>query len=256
MPRKDMGKGVIGMLQRTDQFIVRFAQDAQDVLAAQKLRYRVFVEELGGSGAKVDHTHKAERDIFDDHAAHLLLIDTRQPQDTRVVGAYRLMTKAAAQAAGAFYSQSEYDLSPVLNADREVLEIGRSCLDAAYRGGTGLMHLWSALAAYVQETEIETIFGVASFHGADPVKHALALSYLHANYLADEDIRPRSKSFHPMAGLPLTPADRKRALQDTPSLIKAYLRLGGQVGEGAFIDRACNTVDVWVVLDTGALTAR
>jgi putative hemolysin len=35
-----------------------------------------------------------------------------------------------------------------------------------------------------------------------------------------------------------------------PALIKAYLRLGGYVGEGAFVDHAFNTTDVCLIMDT------
>ena len=41
-----------------------------------------------------------------------------------------------------------------------------------------------------------------------------------------------------------------------PSLIKAYLRLGGCVGEGAFIDHAFNTTDVCLLMDTAMLNER
>ncbi len=41
-----------------------------------------------------------------------------------------------------------------------------------------------------------------------------------------------------------------------PPLIKAYLRTGGTVGEGAFIDRAFNTVDVCLILDTTQIPQR
>ncbi|NNF91025.1 MAG: ornithine-acyl-ACP acyltransferase, partial [Boseongicola sp.] len=41
-----------------------------------------------------------------------------------------------------------------------------------------------------------------------------------------------------------------------PPLIKSYLKLGGFVGEGAFVDRAFNTTDVCLVLDTARLSVR
>ena len=41
----------------------------------------------------------------------------------------------------------------------------------------------------------------------------------------------------------------------TPALIKAYLRLGGFVGEGAWIDHAFNTTDVCLVMDTVRMSA-
>jgi len=48
--------------------------------------------------------------------------------------------------------------------------------------------------------------------------------------------------------------DRVAALRDMPALIKAYLRLGGTVGEGAFIDHAFNTIDVCLVMDTARMS--
>ena len=46
-------------------FDVRLATDDTDLKAAQRLRYRVFVEELGGDGLMVDHEARLERDEFD-----------------------------------------------------------------------------------------------------------------------------------------------------------------------------------------------
>jgi len=50
--------------------------------------------------------------------------------------------------------------------------------------------------------------------------------------------------------------DRRAAMVDTPALIKAYLRLGGFVGEGAYIDHAFNTTDVCLLMDTKRLSAK
>ena len=50
--------------------------------------------------------------------------------------------------------------------------------------------------------------------------------------------------------------DRRKAMVEVPALIKAYLRLGGFVGEGAFIDHAFNTTDVCLILDTARMNER
>ena len=244
------------MLQSTDQFIVRFAQDQNDLRAAQHLRYRVFVQELHGDGAGVDHEKRIEADEFDAHADHLLLLDQKRAMGDQIIGVYRLLSSEGARKAGGFYSSSEFDLSLLINSGRSLLELGRSCIAADYRGGTGMLHLWAALAAHVQDAGIDTLFGVASFHGADPEQHALPLAYLRTNYLADADRRPRSRAHHAMDGLEFTLETRKAALQQMPALIKAYLRLGGKVGDGAFVDQAFNTVDVCLTLDTADLAAR
>ncbi len=49
---------------------------------------------------------------------------------------------------------------------------------------------------------------------------------------------------------------RAEAMALVPALIKAYLRLGGFVGDGAYIDHAFNTIDVCLVMDTENMSAR
>ncbi len=236
------------------QFQTRLARDAADVTAAQALRYRVFVQEMGSDGAGVDHARGLETDPFDAHFDHLLLIDTAR--DDRVVGVYRLATLAQAQAAGRFYSDAEYDLAPLLASGRSLLELGRSCLDPAYRGGAGMFHLWSALADHIARARIEILFGTASFPGTDVARIAPALSLLHHAHLAPPELRVRARAFQSMDLIAPDAIDRRAAMLTVPALIKAYLRLGGVVGEGAFVDHAFNTIDVCLIMDTARLNAR
>lgn len=237
------------------EFEVRLARSAADLVAAQRLRYCVFVEELGGDGALVDHVNRLERDRFDPFCDHMLLIDRTKSPD-RVVGVYRLMRQAHARAAGAFYSEDEYDLGPLKASGRKLLELGRSCLLPEYRGGAALFHLWSGLGVYVDTHGIEILFGVASFHGTDVEALAQPLSLLHYNHLAPEEIRVRARDFQPMNLMPEAAVDRRAAMVQVPALIKAYLRLGGVVGEGAFVDRAFNTTDVCLIMDTARMNTQ
>lgn len=240
------------------QFLVRLARTPDDVTGAQRLRYRVFVSELGGDGPMVDHTAGLERDSFDAHCDHLVLIDSTRAVPDHVVGAYRLMRAEQAVAAGRFYSEAEYDLAPLKSSGRTLLELGRSCLDADYRGGMAMHQLWQALAAYVLDHKIEVLFGVASFHGTDIDRLAGPLSLLHARHLAPQALRVRVRDghFQRMDLMPEEAIDRPAAMKATPALIKAYLRLGGCVGEGAFVDHAFNTTDVCLVMDTEQMNAR
>lgn len=240
-------------LDETD-FTVRLARDEDDIVAAQRLRYEVFVEELGGSGAMVDHARRLERDRFDPFFDHLILTDAKR--DGAVVGVYRLLRDDQARAAGQFYSEDEYDLTPLRASGRRLLELGRSCLHPDYRGGTALMHLWGALADYVRAHGIEVLFGTASFHGTDVAKLAEPLSLLHHRHLAPEPLRVRSRQFRSMDLVPEAEIDRRRAMLEVPALIKGYLRLGGTVGEGAFVDHAFNTTDICLIMDTARLNAK
>jgi putative hemolysin len=166
----------------------------------------------------------------------------------QVVGAYRLMRDDMAAAGIGYYGALEYDLGKLRR--RKALELGRSCVAAKYRGGLGMHLLWEGLGEYVNRHEVEILFGVASFHGAEIAPLRQALSYLHHKYLAPEDLRVRSKAYVPLNQMRLAEVDAKAALRDIPSLIKAYLRLGGFVGDGAYIDRDFNTVDVCLLMDT------
>ncbi len=236
-------------------FTVKIAENEDELRAAQALRYDVFVQELGGGGDMVDHDAGLERDRFDPFFDHMIVSDT---VSGRVVGVYRLLRDDQARAAGQFYSEDEYDLTVLKSSGRRLLELGRSCLHPDYRGGMAMFHLWSALADYVAAHGIEILFGVASFHGTDVEALAQPLSMLHQNHLAPPDLRVRAcdNSFQPMDLIAPEALDRRRAMVETPALIKAYLRLGGFVGEGAFVDRAFNTTDVCLVLDTARMNER
>ncbi len=246
------------MRAHTPEFQVRLATSEADLRHAQRLRYRVFVQELGGDGALVDHDAELEKDRFDPFYDHLLLIDRAASEEGGVVGVYRLLRADQAAAAGQFYSEDEYDLSVLKASGRSLLELGRSCLAAPYRGSMAMMHLWGGLADYVERHGIDVLFGVASFHGTDiaPLKQALA--FLHHRHLAPPELRVRAQDahFHSMDLIPESELDRRAAMVQTPALIKAYLRLGGFVGEGAFIDHAFNTTDVCLVMDTARMNAK
>lgn len=238
------------------QFEARLARDADDVRAAEQLRYAVFVEELGGDGPLVDHEARLERDRFDPWCEHLILVD--HARERAVVGVYRLMPDTGAAAGAGYYTAGEYDLSLLLGSGRRLLELGRSCLHRDYRGGGAMFHLWAALADYVRAGGFEVLFGVASFHGTDVGRLAGPLSHLHHAHLAPAPLRVRALEAHfqRMDLLPPGAVDRKAAMVAMPALIKAYLRLGGMVGEGAFVDRVFNTTDVCLVLDTERMNER
>ena len=239
---------------------LRLARDAQDLRAAQRLRYEVFVAELGGDGSDVDHDARLERDRFDDSYEHLMLIDlNRDPAGLdHVVGVYRLLRSDRADHAGGFYTATEYDLSPLL-------ESGGGCSNS---GGPRVHSRLSRRAGDVPVVERagrirhrqrgrDPVRG-GQLHGTDLDALAQPLSFLHHNHLAPPDLRVRALPGHhtPMDMLAAEAVDRRAALAAIPPLIKGYLRLGGYVGAGAFVDRAFNTTDVCLLMDTARMSAR
>ena len=175
-----------------------------------------------------------------------------------MIGVYRLLRGEIAKQSNGFYSATEFDLSQLLNSDRRILELGRSCIDQRHRGGIALHMMWNGLADYVYDHDIEVLFGSASFMGRDVDAMQQALSFLHYNHLAPEDLRvvAQSENRLDMDVLPAERVDKMTALKQMPPLIKAYLRLGGFVGDGAFIDHEFNTIDVCLLMDTARMSAK
>jgi putative hemolysin len=242
------------------RYRVKLAETEEEREAAQRLRYRVFVEEMGAEATPEQRAARREWDAFDPWFDHLILVDRTAAADPldRVVGVYRLMRGEAAAAGPGFYGAGEYDLAPILASGRRAVELGRSCVAPEHRGGPAMHLLWNGLAGYVLDRGIEILFGVASFHGTDPEPVSEALAYLHHQHLAPPDLRVRARPEHflDMDRMPADAIEPKRALQAIPSLIKAYLRVGGFVGEGAYIDHPFNTIDVCVVMDTARMTEK
>lgn len=230
------------------QFDVSLASCLTDVKAAQRLRYDVFVAELGATGPLINHEDRLEIDPFDNCADHLILRDLTCPETSQVVGVYRLIS---APSASAFSCETEYDLKGLRASGKALLELSRSCLHPDYRGGTAMFHLWQALAHYIVDHNVDLLFGVASFHGTQVDSHAGALAMLF-----DLHKSPYGVSSRQSVTFPTQTYEKKRALQQTPALIKAYLRLGGAVGQGVFVDEAFNTTDVCMILDIANMPQR
>jgi len=242
------------MLHHTPKFRTKIADNTDELIAAQKLRYRIFVQELGGGGDMVDHDLGLERDRFDPYFDHILLFDDARKSNP-IIGVYRVMTCEKANQCGEFYSDKEYDLTVLRRSGKKLLELGRSCLDQDYRGGTALAYLWQALAKYALERKVEILFGVASFHGTIVSALAEPLSLLHHQYLAEEKIRPVAKKpFNQKMNI-LEPEliNRKSAVLKMPALIKSYIRLGGKVGLDAYVDYKFNTTDVCLIMDISSM---
>ncbi|GAB0117619.1 GNAT family N-acetyltransferase [Acidisoma sp. 7E03] len=238
---------------------LRIARTAEELDAAQALRYRVFYEELGAHADATTEARHRDSDRYDAVADHLLVVDHDLGDGPdSVIGTYRLIRREAAETIGRFYSADEYDISLIERFPGRVLELGRSCVDAAYRGRAAMQLLWRGIAAYVFTHNIDLMFGCASLPGTDVDELAASLTYLYANHLAPPDIRLRAlpHRFVEMQRMDPAAIDARQVLVGLPPLIKGYLRLGGFVGDGAVVDHQFNTTDVAVVVQTDLVTGK
>ena len=200
---------------------VRLADSGADIDAAQALRYRIFYENPGARPELETARRRRDFDRFDEGCDHLLVLDhSRGRGPENVVGTYRLIRREAAARLGGFYSAAEYDIAPLVAYRGEILELGRSCVDAAYRQRPAMQLLWSGIAAYVFYYDIALMFGCASLPGTDPEALATPLSYLHHHHLAPPALRARALAdrYVEMCRLPPGAIDAPRALAALPPL--------------------------------------
>lgn len=231
---------------------VRLARSPGELESASALRYRVFFEEFQARGDALCRLARRDVDGFDHVCDHLIVLDR-----DRVVGTYRLLRGSVATRRGGFYSAQEFDLAPLLAQPGELLELGRSCIDPAYRTGGAMALLWQGIARYIFAHDVTAMFGCASFAGTDAVGLRDALAYLHAHHLAPLELRPcalPARRVEMRSDSP--PAHSLPAQMILPPLLKGYLRLGGFVGDGAVVDHAFNTTDVCVVVKTSLMPDR
>lgn len=256
-PRLAPEEAILGRLGRLE---LRLATSRADLRQAQRLRYRVFYEEMTAQPDLRTRLTRRDADAFDEICDHLLVLDHADDGAPQVVGTYRLLRQEVAALHGGFYSAGEYDIAPILAAhpDMRFLELGRSCVLAPYRNKRTVELLWQGIWAYVLRHRIDVMLGCASLPGADPDKLALPLSFLNHHASAPEEWRVRALAhLHvPMDRLPREAIDTKAALASLPPLIKGYLRLGAGFGDGAVVDRQFGTTDVLVVMPVSRINPR
>ena len=236
---------------RAGSLEVRLGATQADVEAAQALRYRVFYDELDAVPSAEVAARRRDFDEFDDVCDHLLVIDhERGSGPDAVIGTYRLLRRSAAEAHGRFYTADEYDIANLVAVEGEIVELGRSCVDSAYRNRATIQLLLRGIGVYVECHDIVLMFGCASLRGVEPRDVALPLSCLYHHHLAPPELRPRAlpERYVSMDLMPPEEIDKGAALAALPPLIKGYLRAGCFVGDGAVIDRQFHTIDICVVL--------
>lgn len=227
-------------------FQIAWASTANEVKEAQRLRYKVFAEEMGANLSKNDEG--LDIDEFDAYCDHLLIRD----QDTlKVVGTYRVLPPHKAQEIGRLYSDSEFDLSRLDHLRPKLVELGRSCVHQDYRSGAVIMALWSGLAQYMLKNGYEIMLGCASIPMADGGHFAASLY----NSLGNDQMAPTE--FHAFPRLPL-PLDKLNGGLDVeaPPLIKGYLKLGAKICSSPAWDPDFNTADLLTMLRLSDINPR
>ena len=230
---------------RTERLFTTLARDQGDVVAAQRLRYRVFAEELG---ARLPSAAEAlDRDEFDAHCEHLIL---RDRLTDAVVGTYRILRNTAAAPNGGFYSAAEFDLGGIAALPR-VVEVGRACVHPDYRTGTALAVLLAGLARHIKTAGDEYVIGCASIPVGEEPGPVAGL----CRRLVRDHASPPEWRVYPYHAFDVRTA-RESETMPPPTLLRAYLRMGAYVcGEPAW-DDAFRTADLLILLPVARLNER
>lgn len=226
---------------------VGLASSAGQVREAQRLRYRVFVEEMG---ARLNTPEAGlDVDIFDAWCDHLLV---RDEISNEVVGTYRILPPHQAKRIGSLYSESEFDLTRLANLRQRMVEVGRSCVHPDYRNGGTITLLWAGLAEYMLKNGYDYLIGCASISMTDG-GHAAASIYRQASA---RHLGPIEWRVFPRCPLPLAALEQQDLEAALPPLIKGYLRIGAYVcGEPAW-DPDFNTADLLLLLPLARMNPR
>lgn len=230
--------------------VVSWAKHQDEVRAVQRLRYRVFADEMGARLSTSLPGH--DIDLFDNYCEHLLV---RDEVTQEVVGTYRLLTPVQAGRVGSTYSDLEFDLTRLRGLRERMVELGRSCVHPDYRTGGVIMALWGALAEFMVRNKLDTMIGCASI----PMLHnGVASGDVAASIwqqLKTTHLAPIEQRVYPRLALPVAQFDSSLAVEP-PALIKGYLRLGARILGAPAWDPDFNTADLPMLMRINDLPAR
>lgn len=224
---------------------VVWARHLDEVRAAQRLRHRVFAQELGARLSCPPGTPEGlDVDRYDDWCEHLLVRTLPQGDaPAEVVGTYRVLTPAGAVRAGGLYSEGEFDLWALAPLRPALAELGRSCTAPGWRGGGVVMLLWSALVDFMHHNGLRHMVGCASI-GMHDGGHAAASLW---QRLRQQCLAPHHLRVKPWLPLPVDQL-RSDLPADAPPLVKGYLRCGAQVLGAPAWDPDFNVADLPMLL--------
>jgi putative hemolysin len=231
--------------RQQQRLTLSLARNPAEVAEAQRLRYKVFAEEMG---AQLSGAGGLDIDGFDAYCDHLLV---RESTSNQVIGTYRILSPHKALEAGGYYSASEFDLSRLSHLFNSMVEVGRACVHRDYRKGGAITMLWAGLAKYMQRHNYEYMIGC----GSVPIHDGghMAASLFHK--LKDEYLSPPEYRVFPHTPLPIASLNKDMQVV-CPPLIKGYLRLGAYICGAPAWDASFNTADMLVMLPLSKINSR
>lgn len=227
------------------RYTVRFSRTEADIRAAQALRFLTFRGESGG----------LDQDRFDDICEHILVEEVKTGN---LVCTFRILPLKNGAEIEKSYSAQYYELSRLHDIEGMIVEMGRFCIDPAYKDPDILRIAWGAMTKYVDDNDVELLFGCSSFTGTEEDQYEDAFALLKERHLAPKRWLPRPKApriFQFAKKLKLKKPNLKLAQRKMPPLLRTYLVMGGWVSDHAVVDKDLNTLHVFTGLEIKGIPA-
>ena len=244
------------LVAENESYLLKFAETPDEILAAQKLRYKVFnCEQNRGLDSARDS--EFDKDEFDDGAAHLIVFDKACGVP---IGTYRAIGQPGNDPQK-MYSAREYEVNGIEPYLPRIIEVGRSCVDKDYRNGAVVAFLWSGMAAITLRSGCRYLCGCVSLEDAQPAVAWAVYENLREKglYFPGIDFKPRSQFSFPRPAeneIAAVRNDRARLRLAMPPLLKGYITIGAKLlGEPAF-DYEFGSIDLPVMVDMWRLPER
>lgn len=227
-------------------YAARFACHADEVRAAQALRFEIFNVELN-EGLEQSYANGLDADPFDAVCDHLLI---EHLPSREIVGTYRLQTGVNAAAKLGYYSAQEFDFKPFEPHRSQIIELGRACVHIQHRNLVVLGMLWKGIADYARRRGVRYLLGCSSLTSQNPAVGASAYSELCRKFLASPQWCTRPL---PAYDCPLDQLSVEHV--KIPKLLRAYMSIGAKICGPPALDRNFKTIDFLTLLDLESLPA-
>jgi putative hemolysin len=242
------------VLVETDRFLIKLAENHEEVEKAQRLRYEIFNIEQG-RGLKTAEKYGIDFDEFDEYCLHMVAIEKCSGN---VVGTYRVHLGCVANSARGFYSSKEYEIHGLYNIADKCIELGRACVSPQYRSGAIVGLLWRGITELLVRADLTYMLGCVSLEGTDSVIGWAIYEYVAKKYSVCKDFtvipRPGFKLNRPAEHeIKKILADEAALKRHIPPIFKGYLKLGAIICGDPALDRDFGTIDFFVLIDVNKI---
>ena len=227
------------------QYVTRVARSAEEVRAAQALRFEVFNLELN-EGLAQSYVTGLDADPYDAVCDHLIV---EHVPSASIVGTYRLQTGINAANHLGYYSEQEFSFAPFEPLRGEIVELGRACVHKQHRNLSVLGLLWKGIADYARARDGRYLIGCSSITSQDPAVGASTYSEICRNHLVATPWRTQPL---PAYECPLDQLAEEHT--PVPKLLRAYLAVGAKICGPPALDRQFKTIDFLTFVDFESLT--